>query len=119
MLQKWSPLAASLALGILWGLWHLPGFLASGTPQSGLSLPAFVLGAIVLSLITTWVYIHTNGSLLLSALIHFMANFSLNALAAPMLHLAVLLLLLTLIVTGSQMKRWLSRAAYPAFNASI
>jgi uncharacterized protein len=116
MLQKWNALVASLILGALWGLWHLPGFLASWTPQSGLSLPAFILGAIVLSIITTWVYIHTNGSFLLSALIHFMANFSLNALGAPMAYYSVLLLLVALLMIAFQIRPWLARYVIPTIN---
>lgn len=62
LLQRYSPLIASLILGSLWGLWHLPGFLASGAPQSGLSFPAFLLGAIALTFFTTWVFTHTQGN---------------------------------------------------------
>ncbi len=117
LLQKWNALTASLILGALWGLWHLPAFLAAGTPQSGLSLPAFVLGAIVLSSLTTWVFIHTNGSLLLCALIHFMANFSLSALGAPMTYYSVLLLLVVLLVIAIQSRPWLANPAFRAINS--
>jgi membrane protease YdiL (CAAX protease family) len=32
--RRCTPLWASLLLGIVWALWHLPAFLLSGTPQS-------------------------------------------------------------------------------------
>jgi uncharacterized protein len=104
LLQRYNPLTASLILGCLWGLWHLPAFLASGTPQTGLSFPAFVLGAVVLTFITTWVFIHTRGSVLMSALIHLMANFSLTALGAPLSTYSLLLLVVCaiLIILGKQ-----------------
>ena len=41
-LQKHSALAASLILGVLWSIWHLPTFLVPGTPQYGKSIIAFV-----------------------------------------------------------------------------
>ncbi len=116
LLQRWNPLIASLILGLIWGFWHLPGFLASGTPQSGLFLPAFLLGAIVLSVITTWVYIHTKGSLLLCALIHFMANFSLSALGAPITYYSVLLLLVVLLVIAIQARYRLAQPALSSGN---
>ena len=35
--RRYSPLWASLILGALWGFWHLPAFLLSGTEQSAWS----------------------------------------------------------------------------------
>ena len=43
LLERWSALSASLILGLIWGLWHLPAFFFSGLPQSQFSLPAFLL----------------------------------------------------------------------------
>jgi len=35
--RRFAPLWASLILGSIWGVWHFPAFLLSGTPQSGWS----------------------------------------------------------------------------------
>ncbi|MCK7511306.1 MAG: CPBP family intramembrane metalloprotease [Desulfobacterales bacterium] len=35
--RKMAPIWAGLLLGIIWGFWHLPAFLLSGTPQSAWS----------------------------------------------------------------------------------
>jgi membrane protease YdiL (CAAX protease family) len=35
--RRFAPLWSSLILGSIWGLWHLPAFLLSGTPQSAWS----------------------------------------------------------------------------------
>jgi uncharacterized protein len=67
---------ASLILGVLWGLWHLPTFLVPGTPQYGLPLPAFVLLTIEYSILMTWVFLHTKGSVLLATLFHGAINLS-------------------------------------------
>jgi len=70
--RRWSPLAASLIIGVVWGLWHLPTFFAPGSLHNQLgiqSLPLFVLGEIVLATFITWVYNATGGSLLVGGII--------------------------------------------------
>ena len=61
---------------MLWGLWHLPTFLVPGTPQYGLPLPAFVLLTVEYSILMTWVYLHTKGSVLIATLFHGAINLS-------------------------------------------
>lgn len=64
-----GPLRASAILGVLWGAWHLPMFIAVGaaTPAYlALMLPYFVAGAVMF----TWLHQRTNGSLLLAVLLH-------------------------------------------------
>ena len=70
LLEKRSALTASLILGLLWGLWHLPTFVVPGTPQYGLPLTAFVLLTIEYSILMTWVFLHTLGSVLIATLFH-------------------------------------------------
>ena len=65
---------ASVLLGLLWGLWHLPFFLAPGLDNSGQSFPIFVLGVIPLSVAIAWLYANTRGSLLLTMLMHSAVN---------------------------------------------
>jgi CAAX protease family protein len=76
LLEKRSAVTASLILGVLWGLWHLPTFMVPGTPQYGLPLPAFVLLTIAYSILMTWVYLHTKGSVLIATLFHGAINLS-------------------------------------------
>jgi uncharacterized protein len=63
-------------LGVLWGLWHLPTFLVPGTPQYGLPLVAFVLLTVEYSILMTWVFLHTLGSVLIATLFHGAINLS-------------------------------------------
>jgi CAAX protease family protein len=79
LLKRWPPLTASLVLGGLWGLWHLPTFFISTLSQSHLSLPLFLLGMVALSVIMTWLYLRTQGDLLLMILVHLVANFAVEA----------------------------------------
>ncbi len=69
--RKFAPVWASLILGIVWGFWHLPAFLLSGTQQSAWSFAPFFGGTIAISLIMTALFNASRGSILLAALMHF------------------------------------------------
>ena len=76
LLATRSALAAGLILGALWGAWHLPTFFVPGAPQYGLPFSAFVLLTMSYSVLFTWVYLHTRGSVLIATLLHGSINFS-------------------------------------------
>lgn len=70
-----GPLGGTLILGVLWGLWHapiyLPGDIMEGGVTGGLvSFGVFVVAAIGLAVIFTWVFNNTRGSLLIAFLLH-------------------------------------------------
>lgn len=69
--RKLAPLWAALVLGIIWGLWHLPAFLAGGTQQSAWSFMPFFTGTIAISIIMTALFNASRGSILLAAFLHF------------------------------------------------
>ncbi len=71
LLRKLAPIWAALIIGGIWGLWHLPAFLLSGTQQSEWSFAAFFAGCIVISVIATALFNASRGSILLAALFHF------------------------------------------------
>lgn len=65
--QRHTALTASLILGTVWALWHLPLFLIEGTYQheKGIATPAFWLYTIDVlpkAVLLTWIYNHTNRS---------------------------------------------------------
>ncbi len=73
----WRPASdsrASVLLGLIWACWHLPLFFVPGIDNYGQSFPIFVLGVTALSVAITWLYAHTNGSLLLTMLMHSAVN---------------------------------------------
>jgi hypothetical protein len=72
--RKFAPIWAGLILGVIWGFWHLPAFLLSGTPQSAWSFTPFFAGSIAISVIVTALFNTSRGSILLSALFHFQLN---------------------------------------------
>jgi len=74
---KYNALVSSLILGLLWAGWHIPYYfeLRSGG-NTGIPFPIFVPILIGLSIVITWIYNNTGGSLVLSVLAHFAFNFS-------------------------------------------
>jgi uncharacterized protein len=70
-----GPLLASLILGILWALWHLPEFLVpSWTAAMGggsiVVITLFTITAVTFTIVITWVFNNTRASLLLAILVH-------------------------------------------------
>jgi hypothetical protein len=65
---------ASVLLGLIWALWHLPLFFLRGADKYGQSFPIWALGVTALSVAITWLYANTNGSLLLTMLMHSPVN---------------------------------------------
>ncbi len=65
---------ATLVVGVLWGLWHLPLFLWVGNPMSEYPLVAWFIGTVADSFIYTWLLNSTKGSLLAVTLFHILGN---------------------------------------------
>jgi len=72
--RRYAPLWAALILGGFWGVWHLPSFLLSGTPQSAWSFGPFIIGVLALSVLVTPIFNAANGSILVAALFHYQVN---------------------------------------------
>jgi membrane protease YdiL (CAAX protease family) len=65
---------ASVVLGAIWACWHLPFFFIQGVDKTGQSFPLYFLGVVALSVTIAWLYWRTNGSLLLTMVLHAAAN---------------------------------------------
>ena len=79
LLDRLAMVPASLLLGAVWGLWHLPLFVMAGTYQHGLGLGTatfwrFMASTTVLSVLFTWLYLNTRRSILSAVLLHFSIN---------------------------------------------
>jgi membrane protease YdiL (CAAX protease family) len=68
---KHSALVSSLIVGVIWGFWHFPRFLAPGNTGSFALMMIKVLADAV---IYTWIYNNTQGSLLLTTILHAAGN---------------------------------------------
>jgi membrane protease YdiL (CAAX protease family) len=67
---RMSALSASLIIGPIWALWHLPLWLTGAPGRTPILYAGFVVSVIALSVILTWVYNSTGGSLLMVVLLH-------------------------------------------------
>jgi membrane protease YdiL (CAAX protease family) len=79
--EKYNPLLASLAVGLLHSLWHLPVYImVSGPPAMGPFNLGHVLintiGIMMLTIIWTWVFNNARGSILIAVLLHASSNAS-------------------------------------------
>ena len=72
--SRMSALSASLLIAPIWGLWHLPLWLTGDPVKTPTFFVPFVVGVFALSVITTWVYNSTGGSLLMVVLLHATSN---------------------------------------------
>ena len=81
---KWNALVASIILGVIWGLWHLPLFFVEGTGQQMFLdyLPIVALLYFVevplLAILFTWLHNNTGGSILVAILFHLTWNAASN-----------------------------------------
>ncbi|WP_243637817.1 CPBP family intramembrane glutamic endopeptidase [Natrarchaeobius oligotrophus] len=102
---NWSALTASLILGVVWSVWHLPLFFIEGSFQhdsigfgtAGFWL--FTVGIVALSPVFTWVYNHTARSILVVILLHGWINFTAETIeVADVFYYGSWILLATLLV---------------------
>jgi hypothetical protein len=96
--------AASLILGLYWWLWHLPLAWTEGSAIEGQLLWLLLLDLMAKSLIFTYVFLGTQGSVLIAILLHATTNlFAMSPPVGPDGDLVVPLLALAL--------KWLLAAA--------
>jgi membrane protease YdiL (CAAX protease family) len=76
--KRYSALVSSLILGVFWAFWHLPLYLDEGATGRSQEFPLliFVPMVLALSILFTWIYNNTRGSILLTFLSYFFFNFS-------------------------------------------
>jgi membrane protease YdiL (CAAX protease family) len=76
---KFGPLAGTLVLGFLWAAWHYPQYLMPGwAAQNGgfnaRAVAVFTLSVVLLTIVMSWVFNNTRGSLLIAILLHASIN---------------------------------------------
>ena len=72
--QRLGVRTASIVLGVVWAVWHFPLFVFLGTSTTGQSFPVYVAQVTAISVVMTWLYFGTQGSLLLTMLMHAAIN---------------------------------------------
>lgn len=75
---KYRALTATLILGVIWTLFHLPIFFTHGSSvagnQSGQSMLGFLASTVAEAILVTWIFNNTRGSVLLACLFHAAMN---------------------------------------------
>jgi membrane protease YdiL (CAAX protease family) len=66
--------SASVLVGFIWGVWHLPQFFIRDGDSYRQAFPVFVLQVTAMSVAFAWLYARTNGSVLLTMLLHAAIN---------------------------------------------
>ncbi len=82
MLKKYSFLSIGLIIGSIWSVWHYPLFFLNGQYNIDnlfVYIPIHLIYHISLTLIILYLYIITNGSVLLSIIIHMVSNVMANS----------------------------------------
>jgi membrane protease YdiL (CAAX protease family) len=74
LLLQHNALVASLILGVLWTLWHLPLIWTQGASMYQQPIWLMLVDIPANSVVFTWVFLHTRGSVLLAMLLHGAAN---------------------------------------------
>ena len=65
---------ASVLIGVVWALWHLPLFFFLDGDTVGQSFPFYLLQVVALSVAISWIYMKTDGSLFATMLLHAAVN---------------------------------------------
>jgi membrane protease YdiL (CAAX protease family) len=74
--KRFSPLSSAVILGVIWAIWHLPGFFVPS--EMGAFNPVnfvfFVLISIFIRIIWIWITNNSNGSGIVGLLLHASSN---------------------------------------------
>jgi membrane protease YdiL (CAAX protease family) len=98
LLETRSPLLASIILGVGWGMWHLPLFWIPGSLQADIPPFWFMISIIAESILYTWIYNNSGGSLLLMVLFHTSINTWAKLLLFPAITNSILPIIFTFIL---------------------
>lgn len=80
---QYGAFASSLIIGIVWAVWHLPLFLMGAPRLLSGSLPLYTVLVVAFSVLLTWMYESTGGSVLLAVLFHGAINTSMSFVPIP------------------------------------
>ncbi|HWM02356.1 MAG TPA: type II CAAX endopeptidase family protein [Actinophytocola sp.] len=82
--RRHGALVASLLVGVVWSVWHLPLFLA-GPATAQRPVLQFLLWMLALSVLHTWLYERTGSSVLITTIFHGGINAA-SSLLLPLFH---------------------------------
>jgi len=105
LLELTDARAASIILGVVWAVWHLPAFFLSSLSQSSVDFGLFVINVTAFSVLMTWLFVHTRGSVLWAGIVpHMLFNATPKAGITPVVWVAVLAALAVLVLGGKHLR---------------
>jgi membrane protease YdiL (CAAX protease family) len=127
LLTRYNALVTSVVLGVIWALWHLPLLWTEGNSMFHQPLWLLLLDVTAKSILFTWVFLHTRGSVLIAMLFHGATNLfivspdvaSTGDLALPVLAMVAkwVLVGIVLVVAGPSLVRGSHPEALPRTSA--
>jgi membrane protease YdiL (CAAX protease family) len=116
---RFSPLVSSLILGGIWAVWHAPGKFG-GIEASSLTdtLAEWVL-IVLVTIIFTWLFNRTKGSILVTALIHPVMNTTGNFLNASIGALILVLVFTVFVIVLDRMWKRLPTDCPVIYSVSL
>jgi membrane protease YdiL (CAAX protease family) len=110
---KFSPLVSSLILGVLWAAWHAPARFGGLEAKSVSDTIVEWVLIVLVSVIFTWLFNRTKGSILVTALVHPAMNTTGSFLTGSLGALLLLFLFMIFVIVLDKMWRILP-VDYPA-----
>jgi membrane protease YdiL (CAAX protease family) len=96
---------ASLLLGVVWAVWHLPAFYVGSMSQSGLAFLPFVGNVIAFSVLMTWLFVHTRGSVFWAGIVpHTLFNLVPHAGIHPIGWITMAVAMVVLLLSGKHLR---------------
>jgi membrane protease YdiL (CAAX protease family) len=80
---QYGAFASSLIIGVVWAVWHFPLFFFGAPRMLSGSLPLYTVLVIAFSVLLTWAYESSGGSVLLAMLFHAAINTSMSFVPIP------------------------------------
>ena len=80
-MERFDAVRASLVLGVVWSVWHVPAFFVPGTYHAAMGFLTlesllFFVGIVALSVVVSWIYLNTGRSIVIMVLFHATVNLS-------------------------------------------
>ncbi len=83
--KRYGPLMGSIILGLFWTFWHLPiWFSGQWTKPSIPNIALYAAWIVAVSIIMTWIFNHTKGSIFIAILVHTSVDAFPNAILWPL-----------------------------------
>jgi len=70
--SKFSALNSSIIMGLIWACWHIPLYFI----EPRMPFYIFIILVLVITILMTWAYNNTKGSLIITVIFHFSFNFN-------------------------------------------